>query len=107
MKSITTLEDRKHMSDGRVSHLIAEEEISHVKFFSHVTLEGDQEVKYHEHHGEYEIYYILSGEGIYSDNGVETTVKAGDVTYTPSGKGHSLKTIDGKKVEFIAVIVVE
>lgn len=107
MKSITTREDRKDMSDGRVSHLIAEEEVSHIKFFSHVTLKPGSEVKYHEHHGEYEIYYVLSGNGIYCDNGVETTITAGDVTHTPSGKGHSLRPADEEGIEFVAVIVVD
>lgn len=107
MDSITTPLDRKHMCDGRACHLIAEEEVSHIRFFSHVTLPKGQEIKYHEHHGEYEIYYILSGKGAYSDNGAETIVKAGDVTYTKSGKGHSVKSLGDEPLEFIAVIVVE
>jgi len=107
MNSITTPSDRKHMSDGRASHLIAEEEVRHIRFFSHVTLLKGQEIKYHEHHGEYEVYYILSGEGIYSDNGTETIVKAGDVTYTKNGNGHSIKSSSDETLEFIAVIVVE
>lgn len=107
MKSITSPEDRKHMVNEYVSHLIAEEKISHVRFFSHVTLLKDDVVEYHEHHGEYEIYYILSGTGLYSDNGVETEVKPGDVTHTPSGKGHSIKPVGDEPLEFIALIVVE
>ena len=49
-------------------------------------------------------YYILSGEGEFNDNGAVTTVKAGDVTWTPDGEGHSLKATSDK-LEFIALVI--
>lgn len=107
MKSIITPEDRKELIMDRVHHLINEEEIKHTKFFSHVFLGVGDEVKYHEHHGEYEIYYLLTGEGVYSDNGEESIVKKGDVTFCANGKGHGLKNTGNETLEFIALIVVE
>ena len=56
--------------------------------YAQVTIEKGCSLGYHEHHGETETYYILSGEGEYDDNGVKRPVKAGDITITPDGKGH-------------------
>ena len=107
MKSITTPEERKDLiKDKIIHHLINEEEIKHVKFFSHVYLQPGEEVNYHEHHGEYEIYYMLKGEGTYSDNGKESIISAGAVTYCEDGNGHGLKNTSDKPLEFIALIVV-
>ena len=107
MKSITTIEERAHMSDGRLHHLIDEEKISHARLFAHITLKPGQEIKMHEHHGEYEIYYILSGTGIYYDNGTEHPIMPGHVTHCKSGNAHSIKNTGEEILEYIALIVVE
>lgn len=49
--------------------------------YAEVTLEPGCSLGYHEHHGESETYYILSGKGIYSDNGELRMVEAGDMTF--------------------------
>lgn len=43
--------------------------------YAQVTIEKGCSLGYHEHHGETETYYILSGEGEYDDNGVKRPVK--------------------------------
>ena len=78
---------------------------SNVKLYAHAKLEPGATVGYHTHHGESEIYYILSGKGIYSDNGPNREVNVGDVTYTPDGEGHSLENTGNDMLEFIAFIV--
>ena len=60
---------------------------------------------YHEHHNESETYYILRGEGDYNDNGVIRPVKAGDVTFTPDGKGHGMKNTGDTDLVFMALII--
>ena len=50
------------------------------------------------------MYYILSGEGEFNDNGTVTTVKGGDVCWTPDGEGHSL-VCTSDELEFIALVV--
>ncbi len=107
MKSITTPEERRDMENGRLHHLINEEEIKHVKFFSHVTISPNDAVGYHKHEGEYEIYYIISGEGIYNDNGEEIPVSEGAVMYCKNGDSHGIKNVSDTPLEFVAVIVVE
>ena len=43
--------------------------------YAQVTIEKGCSLGYHEHHGETETYYILSGEGEYDDNGVKRPSK--------------------------------
>ncbi len=74
--------------------------------FARVTLHPGDVLGYHEHHGNSECYFILSGEGEYNDNGVKRRVKAGEVTWTPDGSGHGLSNADGKTdCVFMALII--
>ena len=76
-----------------------------LKMFSHVTLKVGEAVDFHTHIGEFESYYILSGTGLYIDHDETVTVNAGTVTFTPSGKGHGIRNVGDKPLEFIALIV--
>ena len=58
--------------------------------YAEVTIEPGCSLGYHEHHGESETYYILSEREFTSDNGTLRMVEAGDVTFTPDGKGHAM-----------------
>ena len=74
--------------------------------YARVTLPPGAVLGYHEHHGNGECYFILSGEGVYDDNGDKRPVKAGDVTWTPDGSGHGLSNEDGKEdLAFMALII--
>ena len=75
--------------------------------FSYVEIDVGEQVNYHEHHGNAENYYIISGKGLYNDNGNEVEVSDGTVTFTPNGHGHSLKNIGNEKLCFIALILAE
>ena len=78
-----------------------------VRLFSFVQVKSGEEVEYHMHFGESETFFILSGQGIYNDNGNEVEVAPGMVTFTPSGQGHSIKNTGDEMLVFIALIVVE
>lgn len=80
---------------------------ANVRLYAHAKLEPGAILGYHIHRGESEIYYILSGKGLYSDNGTEREVVAGDVTYTPDGEGHGLVNIGSDVLEFMALIVAD
>ena len=75
------------------------------RVFAHTTVFPDSGIGYHIHENESETYYILSGTGEFNDNGIITSVTAGDVTYTGPGEGHSIKTIGNEPVEMIALIL--
>ena len=75
-----------------IKRILGEKELSgKCRMYSQVTLEPGCSLGYHIHHNESETYYILKGEGVYNDNGTSCPVKAGDITFTPDGKGHGLE----------------
>ena len=78
-----------------------------LRTFAHAVLKAGEEVEFHIHEGESESYYILSGKGLYNDNGELTEVAQGAVTYTPSGSGHGIKNISDENLEFIALIILD
>lgn len=74
--------------------------------YAKVTIPAGSVLGYHEHHGEGESYFILSGEAIYDDNGAKRTIRPGDTTWTPSGSGHGVDNSNGKEdLVFMALIV--
>ncbi len=80
---------------------------AHCRMYSRVTLEPHCSLGYHEHHGESETYYILTGHGQYNDNGKTVEVGPGDVTHTPSGAGHALANTGKEPLVFLALILAE
>ena len=75
------------------------------RVFSHAVLKPGCEVGWHVHQGEGETYYILKGVGTYNDDGTTLEVYPGDVTFTDSGQGHSIKNNGEEDLEFIALIL--
>ena len=76
-----------------------------IKQFSFVELNVGEEVPYHVHTGNAENYYIISGKGLYNDNGKTVEVYDGTITFTPSGEGHALKNIGDGILTFIALVL--
>ena len=70
-----------------------------------ITIEPNCTLGFHEHHGETETYYILSGEGSYNDGEKSYPVKAGDVTFCPDGTGHALDNTGDTDLVFMALII--
>lgn len=78
-----------------------------IRLFSLVQVKPGEEVDYHMHVGESETFFILSGEGVYNDNGNKVEVTPGMVTFTPSGEGHGIKNTGNELLSFIALILVD
>lgn len=76
-----------------------------VRLFSLIHVKPGEEVEYHTHEGESETFFILSGKGIYNDNGKCVEIEHGMVTFTPSGEGHSIKNTGNDMLVFIAMII--
>jgi len=104
-----SIRERLREGDGSVKiHNIlngSEEMYGKGRLFAHFTLEPGCSIGYHVHEGEAETYYFLRGTGELNDNGVVTTVNAGDVAVAWDGEGHSLKNIGDEPLEFIALIL--
>lgn len=96
---------------GGAGYILKEELIkgeqlgAYCKMFNEVTLKPGCEIGYHEHHGETETYYILSGNGVYVDNGEEVPAKEGDVFFCKDGDGHGLKNTGARDLVFVALIL--
>lgn len=75
------------------------------RVFAHTTVAPHSGIGYHVHNGDTEIYYVLSGNAEYNDNGVLTTIEQGDVTFTPSGTGHGINNTSDEPLEIIALIL--
>ncbi len=107
-----TTERVEHMAGGEghalIKRLLDEKQLNgKCRMYAEVTLEPGCSLGYHEHHNESETYYILSGKGIYSDNGTLRMVKAGDVTFTPDGMGHGLTNSGDEDLVFMALIILD
>lgn len=112
---MTKHEDRKVVCQNRVNGgmgfimkeaLLSEEELGeHCKMFSKVTLKPFCELGHHEHYDETETYYILSGKGMYEDDGKAIPVEAGDVLFCKDGCGHGIKNTGEEDLSFVALIL--
>ncbi len=78
-----------------------------LRTFALAQLKPGEAVEFHVHTNECEYYYILSGRGIYNDNGTESEILPGAVTFTPSGTGHGIKNNGKEMLEFIALILLD
>ncbi len=104
-------EERIHgLKEGKgaikLFHLLEKEELSGKgRLCAREVIEPGNSIGYHQHEGDFELYYVLEGEGIVNDNGVETTVRKGDVVRTDHGEFHSIQNVGDKNLELIAIIL--
>lgn len=75
------------------------------RLFARITVKPGCSVGYHMHEGETETYYIVSGRGVYNDNGVTVNVAPGDVTITTGGQGHGMENGDEEDLVMMALIL--
>ena len=75
------------------------------RLFANITLRPGCSIGYHVHENDSEIFYMMKGEVLYNDNGVDHVLTAGDVMVCPAGTGHSVANNGSEDVEICAVIV--
>ena len=103
------LEIREQMRGGNgnveIMHILNIDEMKgKVRLFAKITLNPGCSIGMHQHEGEEEAYYILSGTAKVNDNGTERIVKPGDAVLTGNGASHSIENAADKPLEFIAVM---
>ena len=100
----------EHMAGGN-GHVIIKEILDAEQLngkcglYAQVTLEPGCSLGYHEHHGETETYYVLSGSATYMDNDKEYEIKTGDVTFCKDGDGHGIKNHGTEPIVFVALVL--
>lgn len=77
----------------------------HVKMYAKVTLDVHASLGYHPHIGDREAYYIIQGEALYNDNGIESEIGVGACTLCEDGESHSIKNIGTEELVFMAIIL--
>ncbi|MCD8133867.1 MAG: cupin domain-containing protein [Clostridiales bacterium] len=86
--------------------LLNEEQMNgKINMFAKVTILPGETLEHHEHHDETETYYILSGAGIYDDDGTEIPAKPGDVFFCKDGHGHGITSTGEEPLVFMALII--
>ena len=75
------------------------------RMFANITLKPGCGIGFHVHEGESELFYLMKGEVLYNDNGVEQVLTAGDVMICPAGTGHGVTNNGTETAELCAVIV--
>jgi mannose-6-phosphate isomerase-like protein (cupin superfamily) len=105
-------EARSEMGGGKgivdVIHILEKTELrSHGRLFARNILKPGTSIGYHQHVGDFEIYYIAKGEGIFNDNGVLIPVRAGDVGIIDNMQSHAIENTGSNEMEVIAVVLYE
>lgn len=91
---------------ARMDYWLAGSELApNANMMATVTLEPGSSVGIHAHEGEAEIYRIISGSGIYDDNGTPKEVGPGFVTICYHGEQHGLKNTGDTPLVFDAIII--
>ena len=101
---------RENMRGGsgtvEITNFVTPEDLNNKgRLFASIILRPGCGIGFHIHENESELYYLVKGEALYSDNGVEYTLRAGDVTLCPAGTGHAITNNGNEDVEICAVIV--
>ena len=90
-----------------ILHIFRKEELKgKVRLLARLRLPPGSSIGYHMHEGEEEIFYILSGTGRVTEQGVSSTVGPGDAVLTGGGGGHSIENQGAEPLDCIATILV-
>lgn len=107
----TKVEEIAHLRDGEGAvtkrTLAPAQPDLHQKLLARFTIKKGCSIGNHTHTGEVEYYYILSGEGVVTEDCGETSVFPGDVVVTGWGQSHSIRNECDKDLDFVAVITTE
>lgn len=74
----------------------------HVTFIGETTMNPGCSIAPHEHHGECEIYYVLEGEAVLYDNGVERPFRVGELCICYDGCSHGWRNETDQPVRILA-----
>jgi len=91
---------------GEAIHLADKDELKgSVTFCAVIKLKEGEEIGYHQHVGEQELFHFLEGRGEINDNGQIVQVSPGDVIITPVDGRHAFKNTGVGDLVFTALIV--
>lgn len=103
-------EKRIEMGGGKgiveVIHLMEREEFHNKgRLFARNILKPGTSIGMHAHVGDFEAYFVVSGEGIFNDNGELLPIKAGDVGIIGEGESHAIENTGTDDLEIVALVL--
>ena len=107
---ITKSQLRGGKGDVDFHYIISEDEMmGHGTMYAKMVLKPGSSIGWHQHVGNKEPYYVLSGTGRYTDNdGTVTIIGPGDVCTIECGHYHSVENLsDSENLEIMALILNE
>ena len=113
------IEEKESLRDGygkaRITHLDEKAAGSNssepggkhknTRLLAEIILEPGASIGYHRHDSETEYYFIIEGNGVVNDDGVELKVSPGDAVITGNGASHAIKNTGTDPLVFHAVII--
>ncbi len=103
-------EIREAMRGGKgtvgIRHLFEPGEYQgHARLMAKITLPPGASIGLHEHKEEEELFYIVKGRGLVTDEGKTREVGPGDAIMTGGGNNHAIENVGSEELEFVAVIL--
>lgn len=105
---ITEIKEQMRGGKGKITitRLFESEEIQgKARLVAQITLEPGCSIGFHEHVGEEEIFYVISGTATVNDEGVDKILQTGDAALTKGGQSHSLRNDGSETAKVMAVIL--
>lgn len=108
-RNVEFVEETEHAENGlgnfTMCHpLTAAELPPHMRLMCEVIIQPGEVCKSHEHKGDSEIYYILSGKAEYTGAEGTSILEKGDVTCCYDGESHAIKCLGDEPLVFLAFI---
>ena len=90
-----------------MTHFLAEEPYAAAcgRLFAKTTIPPGASIGRHVHQGDFECYYILSGQAKLWDDGEEVLLTDGDVHACEDGKSHGIENVGETDLTYIALIL--
>ena len=92
--------------EAKIEHLWKKDELKgKTRLCARLTLPPGASIGFHEHVGEEEVFYVVSGTGVIQDAAEKAPVNAGDTILTGDGSGHAVEATGETPLVMLAVIV--
>jgi len=75
------------------------------RLFARLRLASGCSIGWHLHDNEEEVFYILAGHGLLTEEGRQAEVGPGDAALTGGGAGHAIENAGSEPLELLAVIL--
>ena len=107
-KPPVTIIDHANGGKGRIilEHIAGPETLrENARLFVKAPLEKGCSMGVHKHKGDREIYHILSGKALYTDNDKTYEMNPGDSACCENGNSHGIENIGEENLVFIGLIL--